>query len=213
VPAPKPIASGRASEIFDLGDGRILRRFKDGGNAQREALVMEHAARHGYPVPRVIDVSDDALVLERIEGRTMLADVARRPWRLRGYAPVLAHLHKRLHEIPAPAGLPPIGTGDRLVHLDLHPENVMLSPAGPVVIDWTNARRGEAALDVALTWVILATTGGVPGRIFLRSFLPQFDEAELRRALPAAGAYRLDDPNVTERERRAVRRLLDPRDA
>jgi aminoglycoside phosphotransferase (APT) family kinase protein len=89
----------------------------------------------------------------------------------------------------------------------------MLSPAGPVVIDWTNARRGEAALDVALTWVILATTGGVPGRIILRSFLPQFDEAEVRRALPAACAYRLDDPNVTERERRAVRRLLDPRDA
>ena len=205
----KPIASGRASEIFDLGDGRILRRFKDGGNAEREALVMEHAARHGYPVPDVLEVSGDSLVLEKIVGRTMLADAARRPWRLWRYAPVLADLHTRLHEIAAPAGLPAVGSGDRLLHLDLHPENVMLSQAGPVVIDWTNARSGEAALDVALTWVILVTSGGVPGRIFLRSFLPQFDRAEVRRALPAAAAHRLEDPNVTDRERRAVRQMLE----
>jgi hypothetical protein len=39
----KLIASGRASEIFDLGDGRVLRRFRAGGDREREALVMEHA--------------------------------------------------------------------------------------------------------------------------------------------------------------------------
>jgi hypothetical protein len=39
----KLIASGRASEIFDLGDGRVLRRFRPGGDPEREGLFMEHA--------------------------------------------------------------------------------------------------------------------------------------------------------------------------
>jgi aminoglycoside phosphotransferase (APT) family kinase protein len=203
----KLVAAGRASEIFDLGDGRVLRRFLAGGNSEREALVMEHARRHGYPVPRVQEVAEDALVLDRIEGWTMLAELRRRPWTMRRHAALLAELHKQLHEIDAPPGLEAAGPGDRLLHLDLHPDNVILSPAGPFVIDWTNARRGEPALDVALTWVILETTGGPFGRLFLRSFLPHFDREETLDALPAAVERRIADPAVTESERQAVRRL------
>jgi aminoglycoside phosphotransferase (APT) family kinase protein len=202
------IASGRASEILDLGDGRVLRRFKGTGDPELEAQVMRHAGSHGYPVPEVLEVTTDALVLERIEGRTMLQDLYRRPWRVRRYASQLAELHKRLHEIAAPPGLRDAGIGDRLLHLDLHPDNVLLSAAGPVVIDWTNARRGDPALDVALTWVIGATSGGPLGRLFVRTFLAHFDRGELVRALPLAAERRIADPNVTERERAAVRRLV-----
>jgi aminoglycoside phosphotransferase (APT) family kinase protein len=113
-----------------------------------------------------------------------------------------------LHEIDAPPGLKAAARGDRLLHLDLHPENVILSPSGPFVIDWTNARRGEPALDVALTWVILATVGGPLARLFLRSFLPHFDREELLNELPAAADRRAADPNVTDYERQAVQRLV-----
>jgi tRNA A-37 threonylcarbamoyl transferase component Bud32 len=208
MPAGKLIAAGRASEIFDLGDGRILRRFRAGCDPGREALVMEHAAGHGYPVPRVLEVTADALVLERIDGPTMLAQLRRRPWTLRRHAGLLAELHNRLHEIAAPPALTAVGSGDRLLHLDLHPDNVILSPRGPFVIDWTNARRGDPALDVALTWVIVATSGGPLARLFLRWFLQHFDRDELLRALPAAAALRVADINVTDRERDAVRRLV-----
>lgn len=195
------IGGGRASEILDLGDGRVLRR---GGRPEREAMVMAHAAARGYPVPKVFDVGQDVLVLERIGGPTMLQDLWRRPWRLAGHAGTLARLHRELHEIPAPPGL---GDG-RLLHMDFHPENVMLSPDGPVVIDWTNARAGDPALDVAMTWVLGATSGGVPGRLFVRAYLTHFDRAEIRRFLPEAGALRIADRNVTDEERAAVRRLL-----
>jgi streptomycin 6-kinase len=208
MPRGKLIAAGRASEIFDLGDGRILRRFRAGGDPEREALVMQHAAGHGYPVPRVLEVTADALVLERIEGPTMLAQLRRHPWTLRRHAGLLAGLHNRLHEIAAPRPLGAVGPGDRLLHLDLHPDNVILSPRGPFVIDWTNARRGDPALDVALTWVIVATTGGRFGRMFLHWFLPHFDRDELLRTLPAAADLRVADVNVTDRERDAVRRLV-----
>lgn len=191
------LAAGRASNVYELDEHRVLRL---GGDPEREARIMAHARAAGYPVPEVLEVRPDGLVLERIQGATMLADLRRRPWRLRSSALLLASLHERLHAIPYEDG--------SLLHLDLHPDNVLLSPAGPVVIDWTNAGTGAPALDVALTWTILATSGGLPGRAFARFFLAAFDREELRQALPAAAAYRSADRNVTEAERRAVRALL-----
>ena len=205
----KLIAAGRASEIFDLGDGRVLRRFRAGGDPDREALVMRHALRHGYPVPQVFEVTPNELVLARIEGPTMLDELRRRPWTLPRNASLLGQLHQQLHEIAAPSGLPDAGPGDRLLHLDLHPDNVILSPGGPFVIDWTNARRGDPALDVALTWVIAATSGGPFARVFLRRFLAHFDRDALVRVLPAAAERRLADVNVSQREHSAVRRFLE----
>jgi aminoglycoside phosphotransferase (APT) family kinase protein len=161
---------------------------------------MRHAAAHGFPVPRVDEVRTGALVLEYVDGPTMLEDIER----LDAHAALLARLHAQLHEIEAPAEL---GHG-RLLHMDFHPGNVILSPRGPVVVDWAIARPGEPALDVAMTWVLCATSGGELGRRFARSFLPHFDETEVRAALPAAAGLRIADPNVTDEEREAVRRLV-----
>jgi aminoglycoside phosphotransferase (APT) family kinase protein len=204
------VATGRASEIFDLGDGRVLRRFKRGGHADREALVMRHARDRGYPVPAVLEVRANALVLENVAGPTMWEAAGTTPSEVRDYAAELARLHRDLHEIEAPEGLASVGHGDRLLHLDLHPANVLLSSAGPVVVDWTNARRGEPAFDVAITWVIGATSTGLGklGRAFLHEFLAHFDGDELRGALRAAADYRLTDENVTDEERQAIRELV-----
>jgi serine/threonine protein kinase len=198
------IASGRASEIVDLGGGRVLRRFRAGGRPAREAEIMEHARAHGFRVPDVIDVLDKALVLERIDGPTMLADIRRRPWRVARHARTLAELHRQLHRIPF--------EDERLLHLDLHPDNVLLSKKGPVVIDWANARSGAPALDVALMWVIGVTSGGLMGRVFTQLFLRHVDRRAALDALPEAVAFRLADPNVTDEERMRVRRLVRVRE-
>ena len=204
------IAAGRASEVFDLGDGRVLRRFKDGGDPEREALVMRHARGRGYPLPEVLEATADSLVLEKVDGPTMWEAAGARPADVAQHAATLALLHRRLHEVDAPDGLAAVGDGDRLLHLDLHPANVILSPEGPMVVDWTNARRGEPSFDVALTWVIGATSTGLGrlGESFLRHFLAEFDRDELRRALRVAAEYRLADRNVTDDERRAIRELV-----
>lgn len=151
---------------------------------------MGHARAHGFPVPAVHEVLEDALVLERIEGPTMLdvIDVER-------HAVELAGLHARLHEIPHEGGA--------LLHRDLHPGNVILSPSGPVVIDWTNAGVGDPALDVALLWVIVMGTGDPAAERFARAFVAHFDGWE--RALQEAVAYRLADANVGAEERERVR--------
>lgn len=163
------LAAGRASEIFDLGDGRVLRRFKRGGRPGFEARVMDHARAHGFPVPAVHETLEDALVLERVDGPTMLdaVDLERHPG-------LLARLHEQLHEIPFEDAT--------LLHRDLHPDNVILSSAGPVVVDWTNAGAGEPAFDVALVWVILTSTGMEVAARFARDFVAHFDGWESRLA-------------------------------
>jgi aminoglycoside phosphotransferase (APT) family kinase protein len=151
----------------------------------------------------------------------MLADLARRPWRLVRHAKTLAGLHRQLHAIPAPpAELPaPLGEGGSLVHLDLHPGNVVLTASGPMVIDWPNAARGDGLADVASTWVIL-TTSRLEGsllhrlmlatgrRLFAAAFLAGFDRRAVFRQLPVVVRARLADRYVLDEERVRLRRLL-----
>jgi aminoglycoside phosphotransferase (APT) family kinase protein len=48
------------------------------------------------------------------------------------------------------------GGRETIVHLDLHPDNIVLTGRGPVVIDWRNAGDGPGDLDTALSALILA---------------------------------------------------------
>lgn len=121
-------------------------------------------------------------------------------------------MHERLHAIAAPPWLRAIGPGDAIVHLDLHPENVLITSRGPVLIDWANARRGHWADDVAQTAVIVGgaimtepLASAVP--VFLDAFLEPFDRAMVRTHLDAAIARRIADPNLTAPERDAARRV------
>src|SRR5438105_2291070 len=47
--------------------------------------------------------------------------------------------------------------GTALCHGDFHPDNVLLSPRGPVVIDWSSASRGHPVGDLAWTSRLLRT--------------------------------------------------------
>jgi hypothetical protein len=62
--------------------------------------VMAWARSHGHPVPQVYERTETDLILDRLDGPTMLADLARRPWRLVRHARTLAGLHRQLHAIP-----------------------------------------------------------------------------------------------------------------
>ena len=218
-PIGQKIAEGRDSEIFDHGPGKVLRVARDGRSLVDEANIMRYVRSHDYPVPEVHDAGDGFLVMDRVDGPTMMQRVGKPPFPLRRFGRVLADLHDRLHRIPAPPGirLAPL-SGDRLLHRDLHPLNVLMSSEGPVVIDWANASAGDPAFDVADTWVLFATArppmSGIDHlivplgrRIFLRSFLSQVDQHAARRAIPAAVAHRLTDRNHTPDEHARMRKL------
>jgi aminoglycoside phosphotransferase (APT) family kinase protein len=216
------IAAGRDCDVFEYGAGLVLRRSRTGRSMVDEARTMDWARRHGYPVPAVAEVSDDGadLVMERVDGPSMVEASSRKPWTIRRQGVVLAQLHQRLHEIPGPDFLAPapVGEGDRLVHLDLHPLNVIVSADGPVVIDWTNAARGDPSTDVAVAWLLLAVgqlpTTGINGAVLglgrsqlINSFLGSFDATTVAARLPEVVEWKIRDPNFSTSERDAMRRL------
>ncbi|HVD51368.1 MAG TPA: phosphotransferase [Candidatus Udaeobacter sp.] len=204
------LARGEDADVFAIDETRVLRRYRRRAVPEGEVAIMRYVREHGYPVPAVFDVSGPDLTLERIAGPTMLADLRRRPWRYRTHALTLARLHRELHAIPPPDFLR--GEGAAVLHLDLHPANVMLAPHGPVVIDWANAARGDAPLDVALTAVVLAGAPVGPPLSwlrdwFVRAFLGEFALAEWRVGFDRALAYRRADGNVSAKERRRLTKL------
>ena len=221
------IAGGRSADVYEAGDGRVLRRYRDGRPADRvvrEAEVMAHARAHGVPVPEVFDVAGCDIVMERADGPTMLETLGRRPWTLRRQAGLLARLHQLVHQVPALPGLrTPCGDEDRashvLLHRDLHPMNVILSPTGPMIIDWEGAASGPATYDVALTWAIVGFSEA-PGSGFeaalTRSLQSLFTRSFVRAAGPidqtwrvTAVRHRIADPNTLPAERARLERLLD----
>jgi aminoglycoside phosphotransferase (APT) family kinase protein len=213
------IGSGRAADVYALGGGQVLRRYKTAHSCAAEAELMRYLREAGYPVPEVFAVDGPDLVMQRLVGRDMLADLASRPWRAAAHARTLARLHDQLHQIAAPAGLArPVGPGGRVLHLDLHPGNVMLTADGPFVIDWTNGCAGEPGADVAMAYLIMASSeiDGLPwwltpvARGLVRVFLSRFRAAvhdDPGPHLARAAAYRLHDPNVRPAEAARLRRL------
>ena len=73
------IGAGRAADVYALDGQRVLRRYRTGDSAEREAGMMAYLAEAGFPVPRVYHASGPDLVMERLAGRDMLADLSARP--------------------------------------------------------------------------------------------------------------------------------------
>ena len=77
------LGSGRYTDVYDIGHGRVLRRYRDAAAVpSREAEVMMHARAHGVPVPEVFDASGTDIVMEHVPGPTMVQVLTRRPWTL-----------------------------------------------------------------------------------------------------------------------------------
>ncbi|MCO8270919.1 phosphotransferase [Actinoplanes sp. TRM 88003] len=144
------MASGREADVYALGGGVVLRRYRDGGDAAPEAAVMKYAAGLGYPVPRVYRADGPEIEMERLDGPTMAGAYLSGELLPEAAAGIMADLLGRLHALPGRAG------AGSIVHLDLHPDNIVLTPGGPVVIDWRNAGDGDPDFDTALTALILA---------------------------------------------------------
>ena len=120
---------------------------------------MEHLRAHGTPVPEVFDAAGSDLVMERLDGPTMLDVVKTRPWRAAAIGRQLAALHRRIHEVPPGSlGLRRLSDGGSIVHMDLHPDNVVLTAGGPMIIDWTNVAIGDSLADVMNTWMLMMTS-------------------------------------------------------
>jgi aminoglycoside phosphotransferase (APT) family kinase protein len=108
--------------------------------------------------------------------------------------------------------------GNSLCHGDFHPANVILSPAGAVIIDWPGVTVGNPLADVARTLLLMRfgpLSEPSPGRrflfrtfsrVFAASYLGQYsrlapaDRHELRRWEAVSAVARIADNIAGERE-------------
>ncbi|MEV5679702.1 aminoglycoside phosphotransferase family protein [Streptomyces sp. NPDC052179] len=151
------LGSGRTADVYALDGSWVLRRYRDSTDTTPELAVMSYLCAFGFPVPRIGPRADGAratdLVLQRLTGPTMAEALLTGALEAAEGGALLAGLLRELHAIPARLSPDP---EERILHLDLHPENVMLTDRGPVVIDWSNTVEGPPGLDRAMSALILA---------------------------------------------------------
>src|SRR5690606_5452482 len=70
------LGSGREADVYAAGPGRVRRRYRDGRDVTDEAAVMAYLHGLGYPVPEVYEAAGADLVMERVDGPTLLRALA-----------------------------------------------------------------------------------------------------------------------------------------
>jgi aminoglycoside phosphotransferase (APT) family kinase protein len=166
------------------------------------------------------------IVYERVEGVPLLRQITERPWTAFGAAHLMAALHAQMHAVRAPdlpslrdrmaqrvrhaPALPPairdaalaaldrLPDGDSVCHGDFHPDNILITGRGPVIIDWIAARRGHPLADVARTEFLLEAAEPVPGSIpspvlwLMNRMRAAITRSYLRRYFALTGTSRAD---------------------
>lgn len=216
---------------FEAGVGRLI--FETGIPSPKVEGTIELEGQPG-------------IVFERIMGLTMLEFMMQKPWRILAFARQFAELQAQIHahpthQLPAQteklknrlgkthllpaqtkekllALLKSLPTDSTICHGDFHPDNIMMSPRGPIIIDWLDATQGNPLYDVARTSYLLTKSALPPGtglsrrlliRLFRNTFhffylrhyrkLKPFSRQELTRWTKIVAAVRLGE-GIAEEE-------------
>lgn len=145
-----------------------------------ESYVMSRAIAAGMPVPPIYGQAEvgaySVLAVGWVAGRTVAAEILRRPESAEAIGNLFGQVQARLHSV-AHVDMPPspwaaartpeeeaalaraLADGarhDALLHLDFHPLNVLTDGQRTTgMIDWANAGCGDPRQDVARTCAIL----------------------------------------------------------
>ena len=167
-------------------------------------------------------------VMERIAGPDLLIEISAKPWHILQVAGVWGRLQADINSRKAPleveptrsrlrrmieqskhitAGLKPpaleridsLPDGDRLLHGDCHPANIMRNGSEFVVIDWNNVTRGPAEADFYRSYLMCTLGDLPPGTPWLIRNFARFGRRVLRGGFERAYRRMLKaDPAVLE---------------
>jgi uncharacterized protein (TIGR02172 family) len=217
---------------------------------EARATRIAHAAGLSAPaVGEIVEVdARTGIVYERVDGVSMLQSFATRPWTFPSAVRRFAELQVAMHNCTQPElasqrawlegaiqrapllaaeakgqvlkALDQLPDGDVVCHGDYHPDNVIVSRQGPVVIDWMNATRGNPLADVARTSLMCRVGASPQGasklvqwatrlgqgafhRQYLREYARRkpFEREQLEAWVPISAAARLAEGISAEEDR------------
>lgn len=196
--------------------------------------IVKHGSRSG-------------IVYRHADGPTLIGLMKTKPWKLKWVGREMARLHVEMHSRHGGKELPPqkdrllykirnneklpddlreaalklmdaLEEDDRLCHNDFHPDNILLTKGGSVVIDWMDAARGNPCADVART-IIMMKSGLPPDaglleklminlfrNIIRKEYIKTYcaktgrSPEEFSRWIPVAAAARLMENHTSEYE-------------
>lgn len=131
------------------------------------------------------------IIYERINGVTMSKIIEPNFHSLSKYARILAEIHSMIHSFKVDytpnlkkelserisfskklnvdtrnkiiKEFDKLPEGNTICHYDFHPDNIIMSQRGPVIIDWANVLVGDSLADVTRTSLILKSHAVPPG--------------------------------------------------
>jgi tRNA A-37 threonylcarbamoyl transferase component Bud32 len=190
-----------------------------------------------------------ALLYERINGFPLTKKLSKQPWTVFNLINQMTNLQVLMHdkeisEFPQQKDimkqklnlaneltaeekrlitglLSKLPSGNSICHGDFHPDNILLTEAGPIIIDWADATQGNRFADLARTLIILQY-GGLPSEMkpfkskavlyvrnllagqYIRSYKRFFDfplDSLEKWILPVAAARLSENISVLEKEK------------
>src|SRR5258708_7010366 len=106
APPGRLMGAGRTADVYEIDADRVLRRYRIPFDVGPEAGLMTYLRQAGFAVPEVFDADGSDLVMARIRGTDMLADLAAPPWRAAQQPRKLPPRHHPPPERAAPPALP-----------------------------------------------------------------------------------------------------------
>ncbi len=207
----------------------------------RIAQIVTEADINAPAFGGVVEVNGRRGILyEYVQGVSMLKQMQKQPWLIIHFARQFAEVHAAMHQRSAPAlpsqrerierrilqaprlsdtvkkrlckRLETLPEGNSICHGDFHPDNVLMSPHGLMVIDWTDSNRGNPTADIARTTLLL-TQSALPSnlsaadhtiftifrRIFYTAYLRRYAQIqplardEVQAWIPLQAAARLNE--------------------
>ena len=109
----KRIGNGRAAEVFEFGQGRVIKLWREPGHPEwmaREARAQQAVIAAGVRAPTVFEETQvdgrNGLIIERVDGLDGLTAALKQPWRIWSIGRGIGRLHRQIAKVAAPAELP-----------------------------------------------------------------------------------------------------------
>ncbi|MDC7242136.1 MAG: aminoglycoside phosphotransferase family protein [Spirochaetales bacterium] len=192
--------TSRSSRIFQWKGSTLLKLFNsevDPDLIRNEEINTNEAFSRGVSKVQchgLVEVDGQlGLIMERVEGKTLISLAASKPGTALAVPALMASLQINMHrtettsircykEIVLKAlesqplsflssdertlvrkKLDSLPDGNSILHLDYHPDNIMSDTREATIIDWMTAASGPPAADVAATLYLLNEGEMIPG--------------------------------------------------